>query len=253
MMKFIRVLIILVMPFIFLVLGFRAGILTSSSAESGEKIANTGQAADAGAFQRSRNQQQVNYLVVSVGSRNAGNLQSVWLISNHISDTNLVNFVPLYPLSKERSAQLNELMESTFALTQTGEVSPAFLETLQAMYMLRLDATIVLDSTEISQAINLLGGLDLADTHVNGDQLLASLESSTDGQLVSAENHSGIIRSICLQLANTQESERLVTFADYLAAHLIVIDRKSAASAEMLRKIITNPLINCQFPTLTVQ
>lgn len=252
-MKFIRVLFILLMPLIFLVLGFRAGILTNSSADSGNNNPNVSLAADVGVSQRSRNQQQVNYLIVSVGSRSAGNLKSVWLMSSHVSDANLVNFVPLYPLKPDRSAQLNELMTSTFALTPTGEVAPAFLETLQAMYMLHLDATIVLDTTEISQAINLLGGLDLKGAHLDGDQLVASLETTTDGLNVSAENHSGIIQSICLQLVNTQESERLVTFADYLTAHLVFMDRKSTASAEMMRKIITNPQVNCQFPTLYQQ
>ncbi|MFN2198545.1 MAG: hypothetical protein ACK2UW_20665, partial [Anaerolineales bacterium] len=190
------------------------------------------------------------YLVVSIGSRSAGNLKSVWLVSNHVSDSNLANFVPLYPLDPSRSAQLNDLLASTFALNSSGEIEPVFLETLQAMYMLPIDATIILDTTDISQAINLLGGLDREGAHLSGDQFVTSLESVADGSNVSAENHSDVIQGICSQLVNTHETDRLVAFADYLTAHLILVDRQSPAPVEMLRKIITNPQLNCQFPTL---
>lgn len=244
-MKFIRILFILIVPLLFLILGFRAGLLTSSSAEQGSENSQDINSLKNVDSQTNFNKQQFNLLFVSLGSRDAQNLKSAWLVSYHHSNPNLVNFVPLYPTSHDNADQLNDLLESNFSLLPSGELFPAFLDTLQAIYMVNWDGYLIIDTAEISQSINFLGGIQHNGSILDGNQTAAMLYNATNNK-----EKSDIIQSICTKLISSNDTEQLGGFADYITAHLTTLEIKTGISQQSLRTLIKNPQLKCAFPTI---
>jgi hypothetical protein len=249
-MKFFRAMLILMLPVIALVFGFWAGLLKSSSADSGTSQITLLKSQEVSAISNSVEKQQINLLLVSLGSRSAGNLQSAWLVSLHTSNPHRVNFVPLYPNETAGAEQLNELLASQFNLSAGGEISTPFLETLQAMYLVELDAYISLDRIEFAQAINYLGGIQLDEQLLSGDQVLALIDQSQENGNNQLARAADVITGMCLQMSRTTDNSRLSTLADFLAAHLSIFDAQSGMSTEVLRNIIYDPKLACSFPTI---
>jgi hypothetical protein len=242
-MKFLRLMFVLFIPLLFLFLGFRAGLLTSSSAESGS--GGNQELQDSALTGRNAKKQQFNLLLVSVESRQSGGLKSVWLVSNHDANPELVNFVPLYPYQGSGANQLNDMLASSYNPTGSAELSPEFMQTLQSMYLVSWDGYILLEQGELSQAIHLLGGAQIGGELLTGDQLVSRFYADANGQSV-------IIQGVCSQLVNAANSSDVTDFADFLTSHLSVLNPDSGLSDGVVRSIISSPKLNCAFPTLSV-
>jgi hypothetical protein len=246
-MKLFRLLFFFMMPFIFLYLGFNFGLLSSSKAEPGTIPDGENKYADQLA-QRSQDQQQFNLLVISVSSRsNDAQLKSAWLISFHHANPDQINFVPLYPVAGERSDDVNNLITNNFSIAVDGEVSQVFLDSLVAMFMIKLDGLLLIDQLDMSQAINLLGGVNIDGQMLDGNQFIVFADQIAEG---GQRGSSLVIGNLCSQIAGLTNSDSLASFTDYLTAHLTILDRKSGFSPDIFRSLITNPKLLCDFPTL---
>ncbi len=247
-MKLLRALFFLTVPVIFLVLGFRAGLLTSSSTDPG--MASVQSASNRQTVSSGKDKQQLNLLYLTVSDRSEhGSLQSAWLVSYHVSNQDTVNFVPLFPLEKAGAGEMNEIIQKNFSISANGELAPLFIETLQGMYLLTWDAYLILEPQEIDQAIALIGDPQEANLRIANAQLAlkmdqAPLESRSENE------RAAMIQQICAELVTTAESDQLETFADYIIAHMVIPSRESGLSPAILRYLITNPRLSCIFPTL---
>lgn len=249
-MKLFRAMLFILLGLGALILGFYVGLLQSSSADAGGRQSAVPASQAELPVSHVVDKQQINLLLVSLGSRPAGNLKSAWLVSLHTSNPHRVNFVPLYPNETAGSEQLNELLESQFALSSGGEIAAPFLETLQAMYLVEWDAYLTLDRTELSQAVNYLGGTLLGEQLLTGEQVLALVDQSVENGSSLPKTGSEIIGGLCLQVTRTIDNSQLSTLADFLTAHTTVLSNQNAFSTETLRKLIFDPKLSCTFPTL---
>jgi hypothetical protein len=247
-MKLLRVLFFISVPLVFLILGFRAGLSKNLTADSG--LASTQSQNGRNTVLSANEKQQLNLLYLTVTDRSEnGSLQSAWLVSHHISNPDVVNFVPLFPLEKAGSDELNGLIEDNFSIAASGELSPFFVETLQSLYMLKWDAYLILEPQEIEQAVNLIGESQESASRIANAQLSLKLGDHSLGTKNQTER-AATIQQICAQIVQTTESTDLQTFADYIIAHLIIPNRDSGISSDIIRYLIMNPQLSCVFPTL---
>lgn len=247
-MKLLRALFFISIPAVFLVLGFRAGLLSNSSADAG--LAYSQSNTDRLTIQAANEKQQLNLLYLTVSDRSeTGELQSAWLVSYHVSTPDVVNFVPLFPMEKAGSVELNDLIQNNFSIDETGSVSPHFVETLQGLYMLTWDAYLILEPQEIDQALSLFGEDQAGTSRIANAQLAIRLDQNPQAAS-SLSERANMIQQICAGLVNTTESEDLQTFADYIIAHMVISNSDSSVSPDLMRYLIMNPRLSCVFPTL---
>lgn len=251
MMKFFRVMLFVLIGLGALSLGFYFGLLQSSSADAGTPESASPASQENFAITHTAEKPQVNLLLVTLGSRQAGNLKSAWLVSLHTANPHRVNFVPLYPNESAGSEQFNALLEGQFALSAGGEIAAPFLDTLQAMYMVEWDATITLDRAEISQAVNYLGGTLQGDQIIDGEQVLALIDQGQENGNSGLQTGADLINGTCNQLTHTISNEQLSTLADFLAAHTTILPNQKTVSADLLRGLVFDPKLSCAFPTLS--
>lgn len=249
-MKFFRVMLFILLGLGALFLGFYFGLLQSSSADAGTRSSADLSSQDNIAVSHTLEKKQVNLLLVSLGSRQAGNLKSAWLVSLHTSNPHRINFVPLYPNETTGSEQLNALLAGQFSFSSGGEIAVPFLETLQAMYMIEWDAYLVLDQSEIAQAINYLGGSMYGEQSLNGEQVLALIDQNLAGDSSKLQTSAEIIDGLCKQIIRTTDNHQLSTLADFLTARVTVLPNQENFSIDILRQLIFDPRLDCAFPTL---
>lgn len=250
-MKLIRIMFFVIIPMVFLALGIHVGILSSGSANPGLASAENGNSPEQSVSRQANGKQQFNLLLVNVSSRSSGaELGSAWMVSYHFSNPKVVNFVPLYPLDKNGSDDLNNYVATNFDLSTTGEISPVFLESLQAMYMVKWDGYLVLDKSEILKAFQYLGGANIGGQNLDQEQMKAILDRVGSQAGSSISDRAALIQNLCSQLATTPDTGSLTAFADFLIAHLTILEHNSGFSIDGLRSLITSPELTCVFPTL---
>lgn len=252
-MKVIRLVFLASITFFSLFLGFRAGLLTSSTLERG--LASPESGASLGRLIEPSTQQEIkqfNLLVVGVNDRsNNTRLLSTWLLGYHQNNPNRLTLIPLFPAQNDATGELNTLLTNIFELTSTRKISPAYLETLQSIYMISWDGYLILDMTDVQQGIETLGGIQMGGVTMQPSDLGDYMDQISDDPDYGAQGQAVLIANGCKQLAGGVSGDHLLNFAELAARKLAGSLNDPSINAANLKNMILNPILECDFPTLS--
>jgi hypothetical protein len=123
------------------------------------------------------NPDQRNILIIQADDLTSSSprLIAIWLLI-YIPDDPQTSLILIYPQASGKNTDIQQRLVNTFALPPQGGLDPAFISALQS-FSFTTTAYIILDIQAGAQAIDWLGGLELAGNSeaLNGNQSLSDM------------------------------------------------------------------------------
>lgn len=250
-MKFLRLLFFSGMTVFSLFLGFRAGLLTSSSSEPGLASSDAraeGKSLIAGPGATG----QVNLLLVTVDDTvSPERLISAWLMGYHHNNPNLLTFIPLYPGAGQGGENRDVDLIKQFQIDRRGQISGKFLESLGNIFRVSWDGIVTISAREVIHTIDTLGGISLAGELIGGRTLLENMVGESTDTLAARQYQALTIKATCDQIANRVSSTQLDQFASLLSSKLSASLKDPEINNEALKDNFLNTRLSCETPTVS--
>jgi len=175
-------------------------------------------------------------------------LRSVWLGIYFPGELDLT-FIPLYPATRNGIPFYDPELEKSFALDDSGKLSPTFIEKLGDVVW--WDNYLVIDEFLLVNGIVLLGGISMSEKHLDGRSVIDSIPEVDVDAHSALQSQVELIGAICAGIRRGAALERiesqLIRLIDHYRSDL---DLSDFLKEWRFFRPNQSKSLSCEFPTL---
>jgi hypothetical protein len=172
-------------------------------------------------------------------------LEGMWLVVRHIPSPQVM-LLPLYPRPENQD---DDILVEFFRLNADGAPAHVFLQGLQSKD-LRWDSLLVLDKASLAQMIQLVGGVDLGQGVLSGDQAMAHLPSSRHLPESALSVQAGLVLELCKRTPRLALSGDPISELEQFSEHVYLDPRFKQVAASWVQLQDEIRTVSCEMPTL---
>ncbi len=196
---------------------------------------------------------QRSILLISTSSLSSPhpNLESIWLVSYMPSDS-FVRLLPIFPAGDQTISELESILVNSFNLKKENGrlgVNQKFLDVLVAENYW-WSGYIVLDNVAMTEAFDLLGGIELKGQKLTGEQVLRELPDVLDDPSNAYAYQIAILQSACKQFAHLATNPDLTKPNLLRPRHLLTDLEPEQVQQELYSLLANGRQPACKFPLL---
>ena len=235
---------------VFLAIGFMLG---TSAAQSKGQVAEVSPpvSTPAPATSTAAPNGQHNLLVIGIDNLEAESprLESIWMIL-YIPPTPQFTLIPIYPSPYAGGEELQNYLESTFALGKELKPDPAFLVAVQSVNIW-WDNYIILDETAMANVVNTASSENAMNNPDFGSSTIANLPLAWEEPETAVLAQAELLNGLCHDFARTNSAKKLNISSEIFSNH-VNSDLSAAQLTSILQSMtsIKSEPFRCQFPTI---
>ncbi len=235
---------------VFLTIGFMLGTSAAQSKSRAPEVTPPTSTQVSATSTAAPNGQQ-NFLIIGVDDLKAKSprLESIWMLL-YIPPTPQFTLIPLYPSPYAGGEELQNYIESTFALESDLKPNPAFLVAVQSVNIW-WNNYILLDETAMAKVINTASADNAINDPEFGSRTIATLPLAWDDPEAAVLAQAELLNGLCHDFARNFSGKNLEISSKTLSNH-VSSDLSVAQLTTMLQHMTTNKSerFRCQFPTI---
>lgn len=194
---------------------------------------------------------QQNFLIIGVDDLNAQKprLESVWMLLV-IPPCPQFTLIPLYPSSFAGGQELQNYLESTFALGNDLKPEPAFFVAIQSVNTW-WNNYIILDEESMANVVNVASPDNAKNNPDFGSRTIATLPLAWDDPEAAVLAQAELLNGLCHDFARSFSAKKLEISSKNLSDHMST-DLGAAKLTALLQTMTSNhsERFRCQFPTI---
>lgn len=186
---------------------------------------------------------QLSILVVQTEDER---LQAAWLLLAHSSRADHLVLIPIIQTSDAADSKNRTQLDPVFSLNSDGTLAASFLSEFNQYFDTQVGAYFLLDSADIAQLVDTIGGVQLVDNQLDGK---ASVEFVNANQVAG----DALPRAICSRLGRLSIEINPIPLFGVLMNHLHLESLAMEDYPDMISMLLSKGRLNCDFPTLEQQ
>jgi hypothetical protein len=192
---------------------------------------------------------QENLLLILVDQVNATEprLQGVWMLI-HDPSGDKVYFMPIYPAQ----SKFGQDVKQSVGMEKISGLAPDLEQVLQVQG-LWWDNYLIIDRGIIASLVQLVGGIDLEDGRLNGQQVIGLLPIADQDAQTALDLQARIAQGICQNLDSMAQNQSPQAFFDLLVSGGAQSGYSDLTHADILtswNRLKKAGGMSCEFPTL---
>jgi len=194
---------------------------------------------------------QQNFLIIGVNNLEAESprLESIWMLL-YIPPTPQFTLIPIYPSPYAGGEELQNYLESTFALGKDLKPDPAFLVAVQSVNIW-WNNYIILDETAMANVVNTASSDNVMNNPDFGSRTIANLPLAWEEPEAAVLAQAELLNGLCHDFARNNSANKLnissKTFSNHVSSDLSAV--QLTTMLQNMTSIKSEPF-RCQFPTI---